>query len=756
MTTVAMELEELDFGYSPFLKEAKEYKRRIDPLNHYMQQAKAFLLKNNPTATEEEVKSFLNKNLRPDGLFPFKDPKVRYLEKNIYGDREIVEGTLSGYIKDSVKNRHLIAPTFTTYTHPDEKQSYLTDYIDKKVAARKVHKHAQFKAEMTGDYVLAAMENNNQNNAKVRLNSISGASCTPSTPIFRRTVHSTLTSNCRVTSGFANANNEKMLSGNRHYRTPQVTLNNIVSIINNTDYDQLERTMNEYGLHYPSSDVVFGFILRSSRQYWTNKLAEQEIKSYLDKLNRLELAAFLYTGDLYSISRLNGHFAKEMIRNFANPTQPTEELTPEIAGKYVGKFSEEIICLAVQIHRDYFKGIQPLNKTPQTGEYQYADMLPTLVATCLNISHMQQKYALFFDTFFRSNNVPASLAYLPESIRHSALMSDTDSTIFTVQEWIRWVKVAEVVEDKEDIDALLDESFEDDMLLADYFTLEGNAVFAVMVFFAVCTLKHILALMSANHGIEVKRMFQVAMKNEFKFEPFIPTFKTKHYFTQIHYQEGNIYKEPKMEIKGVHLKSSNAPVTVVKQAADFMENICTTVSTGNMIDLGTLLKEVADLERTILSDVDEGGHVYYRTGQVKGKESYTLDETKSNYRHYTFWNEVFGPKYGFSAPPPFSVVKVKTTLDNKARTQAWIQSIEDKELAQRLLDYMGKSEREHFGAFLVPRELFATTALPMEIVEHVDKRSMVSDICVLFYFILETLGIFMSNKNQTKLLSDFY
>ena len=71
MTTVAMELEELDFGYSPFLKEAKEYKRRIDPLNHYMQQAKAFLLKNNPTATEEEVKSFLNKNLRPDGLFPF-------------------------------------------------------------------------------------------------------------------------------------------------------------------------------------------------------------------------------------------------------------------------------------------------------------------------------------------------------------------------------------------------------------------------------------------------------------------------------------------------------------------------------------------------------------------------------------------------------------------------------------------------------------------------------------------------------------
>ena len=52
-----MELEELDFGYSPFLKEAKEYKRRIDPLNHYMQQAKAFLLKNNPTATEEEVKA---------------------------------------------------------------------------------------------------------------------------------------------------------------------------------------------------------------------------------------------------------------------------------------------------------------------------------------------------------------------------------------------------------------------------------------------------------------------------------------------------------------------------------------------------------------------------------------------------------------------------------------------------------------------------------------------------------------------------
>ena len=49
------------------------------------------------------------------------------------------------------------------------------------------------------------------------------------------------------------------------------------------------------------------------------------------------------------------------------------------------------------------------------------------------------------------------------------------------------------------------------------------------------------------------------MKNEYKFDVFVPTQVAKHYYASIGCQEGNLYKAQEPEIKGVHLKSSNAP-----------------------------------------------------------------------------------------------------------------------------------------------------------------------------------------------------
>src|SRR5690606_6568882 len=115
-----------------------------------------------------------------------------------------------------------------------------------------------------------------------------------------------------------------------------------------------------------------------------------------------------------------------------------------------------------------------------------------LASTVINIHQTIIDYKSFIECFFVTENVPASLAFFPTSIRRAALTSDTDSTIFTVQDWVKW-KTGKMLVDN-----------------------ETNAVAATMIFLAAEAVTHILARMSANFGIETKRIHQVAMKNEFK------------------------------------------------------------------------------------------------------------------------------------------------------------------------------------------------------------------------------------------------
>jgi hypothetical protein len=77
---------------------------------------------------------------------------------------------------------------------------------------------------------------------------MSGAMSSPSTPLHNKTGHSTLTSGCRNTTSFSNANNEKILTGNRHYYNVNIILNNLVFItskikLKDIENEEVKRTL---------------------------------------------------------------------------------------------------------------------------------------------------------------------------------------------------------------------------------------------------------------------------------------------------------------------------------------------------------------------------------------------------------------------------------------------------------------------------------------------------------------------------------
>ena len=708
---------------NPFILPIDNYRRTINPIGDYVDQAAHFIMKMN-NCTYDQAAIFVSKKLKDKSL-GIVDPKIKFFERKDNGDRHLTEGTLSSYISESVKKKDLIAPSMTTYISADVKESLLVTYIDDNVAGRSKAKKAEFAAKAAGKLETAKIKNLEQTNKKLSNNAISGAHVSKSTPLANKTAHSTLTSNCRSTSGYGNANNEKLLTGNRHYHNPAIVLNNIVSITTHTDYVALSEVIKKYNIYIPTTIDVVECITYSSNMYWKNNVYMLKIIEYIEKLSGIERAAFVYTGDLYHLRKHNEHLVRVFIDKLSTKVTSNPDITDSY--KFVKSSIEDHLILAHQICSEEMKG-----KGKDYDAIKDTQDLLTLASTTKNITDTLNNYGDLIRAIMVTNNMPASVAYFPESIRRAAITSDTDSTIFTVEDWVKW-------------------------FCGDYkFEQKHMSVAASCIFLASQAITHILAMMSANFGIQKKRLFQVAMKNEFKFDVFIPTNVAKHYFADISCQEGNVFKESESEIKGVHLKSSNSPKFITKKAAELMEGIMESIKKDGKIQIIPILKDIADIERSIFESIKKGELQFFRLGEIKNPDSYVKAAEESPYLYHLLWNKVFSDKYGTFSEPPYQAIRVATILESPTATKKWLAEMEDKELSERMVKWLAGYGKDKLPTLLLPVEAISANGIPKEILEIIDIRKIVYNLCKIFYLVLETLGFYICNDNITRLISDQY
>lgn len=694
---------------NPFLLDVKEYKRNINPIQQYIYQSTEYLM-TMTGKSYEECSSFVRNSLQNGSITQTRNPNVTYLQRKENGDREELQCSLTDYLKESINEGEIIAPTLTTYLPPHVKKSILVDYVDDNIKARGKAKKEYFVAKSKKQNVLAAFKNGEQTNRKLANNALSGAHVSAFTPLYNKTAHSTLTSGCRVTSGYGNANNEKLMNGNRHYWSSNVVMNNIVSIVTNTNYDLLKSVMDKYGIKYLSSTDALNCIEYSTKLYWNNSLEFTKIKNYLDKLTPIQLSAFVYTGDMYHLMLHNPIFVKTFIKELS--TKVTGNIDDAIS--VIKTLNEEYLNLGHQICSTETKG-----RGKDYEAFKDTTELKTLVLTTQHIDLVINKYADLIKCFWVSDNIPASVGYFPESIRRSALTSDTDSTIFTVQDWVIWYK-GEL-------------SFDE----------EATAVAASVIFLASQSISHVLAKISANFGVEEKRLFKIAMKNEYKFDVFVPTQVAKHYYASVDVQEGNVFKDYDMEIKGVHLKSSNAPKNITKQAERLMRFVVDEVKAGRKLRIKQILKDIGDTERHIKDSILKGETTYFRLSSIKSADSYSGPPNQSPYSRYLFWQEVFSRRYGDAPLTPFDTIKIPTILDNNTALKAWIESIADPEIKAKLSNWIVINKKTSYPTIYLSTEVVNSIGIPSEIKSIIDTRRIIIDLCNIFYIILESLGIYL-------------
>ena len=706
---------------NPFVKPASAYKRRISPVVDYIQDAARYvsIMTGDPY---EKCVDYVRTNLKPGGRFELKDPGVQYFQRLPNGDREKRQTPILDFLGDVIKENEIMSPSWVAYTHPTIMPSIIAGDTEDKIKLRSTAKKAMFAAEGRNPYVYT-LKKIEQGARKTSNNAYSGATCTPSTPLFNRSAHTSLTSTCRNTSGFGNANNEKLLSGNRHYRSYTIVVNNIISIINHTDYQALSAAIAEFDLKIPSAEEVMDCILYSTRLYWRNTIYENKLRTLVFKLEPLQRAAFVYTGDLYHLKMHNDSVLRDLIDNLSM------RIDGELADPWpiLKAANDEFVNLSHQICTSFMAG-KNKDYTLLTHEERC-----TLALTQMHIAKTVARYGNFFRVFFRTDNVPASVSYFPDSIRRVVPTSDTDSTIFTAQMWVIWFM------------GRLD------------FSPKGVAVQAAMTFLAANTIIHVLAVMSGHMNIEEKNIFRISMKSEYRFDLFCPTQIGKTYFATIGAQEGNIKAEPEREIKGVQLKSSNAPEVLNKRAEKMMCDIMDTVMAGNKISIVKILTEIADVERDVMASIKRGETTYLRRGSIKSPESYTAGPEESNYQNHTLWEKIFQPKYGSITPPPYNTAKISLTTKDHKLMAAWIASIPDRAIAERIGHYFLSKGKTEFTTFHAPIEVLKSSGIPAEIEMIVDYRKIVGELMNSFRLILGVLNYDVRwDPDNPTLISDTY
>lgn len=691
-----------------FIKPIDFYQRDLDPIKNSIEQNAYYVSKmTGKSITECEI--VIKQNLNNRELFKVNNPVVTYYERDDNEDKHKKECRLTEYFNDVINNEEILVPTFTSYLNTNKRKSLLVGFVDYNVARRSKAKKEAFKAKTDNKPEVYIMKNNEQSNMKLYNNAMSGGFATEGSVLNNPTAHSTLTSMVRMESSIANASNEKIIAGNRFYKDPDVTLFNVISICKNIDKDKLVSIMEKYNLYYPTKEDVIKCIRYSSDLYWKDIKGFKEIERFVDTLDDYERAGFVYTSDLYHIRVFNDSF----IRNFLGKL--SKKVTDKIYDDPISIINNTDPQITNTVHQICLKETKGKGKNYESIPLEDLNII---AATCENIYNTIRDYKDFIDVFFLTKNMPNSSGYIPNMIRRVVVLSDTDSTMFSIDEFVTWYFGKLIFND------------------------ESFALAVTVMYLASQCITHQLAMYSANINVERKKLFSIAMKPEYTFPVFAQTSVAKHYFTYKTVQEGNVFNEPEVEIKGVHLINSAAPKSLIKPAKEKMLEVLFKISNNEQISLVDEIKYVANIERKIIASLINGDIEFYKKSKIKNPEAYSRSEEHSPYVYHLLWEQVFADKYGKLELPPYDVLKIPTKVNNITELKRWLSLIADKDFASRLENWMTKNNKVSIPTIFISLDYIRAYGIPEEIKHIINIENIALELTIMNRMILETLGYF--------------
>lgn len=710
-----------------FTKNADNYFRDFDILKDGIEQYAIFL--NKATGIpKEHCLEWLKSKFKEGKDLKIVNGPIQVLRRDPQtGDRELIRIKFTNLIND-IKSRNLIlSPSFTALLPSSTRVSLSGIYMNRGKKKRAEYKNKQKMAERAGDSFLTETYKASQTKAKTDNNSLSGVRSMSNTPLYVRQAHPILTSGCRVAVSYTNAINERMISGNRHYWSPNIVLAEITATLQMVDLNSIDAIMRKYNLVAPSIEDCMACVTKGTEMYWYSENQTKFLRSIISNLSDLERSAYLYVNDLHHLSRVNPKFIDSLLLELSKPYTELPDDYAEQDVNYVKMLTgAQDIFLKTIVYRDIQHGGKSLEF--KEIEESYPDLYRRINNVAKNIREVMFKYDDFFYAFFMTRMLPLNISMLPEIIRRNVPGSDTDSSIFTVEEWTDRLVVAYPERDRVSM---------------------ANAI----VYLCTQSVDHAVALSCGNMGIEKKNMFITSMKNEFFFPILSLTNNAKHYFAYQQFKDGGLLPKLTEEIKGAGLKDSKLPANFKLMLKKFISNVMDAYLMNIDISIEDVFTDIYNLEIDIHNSIMEGKCDYLKRDTIK--ESYSKDKG-SKLIHARLWKVAFARKYG-EAPPPYRAIKLPLDTRKKNKLEEWILGIPDKVIAANIKMWLEDEDRESgVKMLLFPEYNLLAVGIPEEIRSVIDIRSTQLELMMPFYMVLESLGIFLKGKSIETIVSDFY
>lgn len=694
---------------NPFIREDSFYNNDLNPVQSYINQSAMFISKVQ-NIEYDKAKQFVVDSIKKSEA---KDPKVKFYFRKENGDKEIRETTLTNYIKTAITNKEVIAPSFTSYVSSKEKNSIHKDFVLGNLKSRSIEKKLAAKYKAAGDKNKASYHDIMQKVKKIFNNSLSGAYASKSTILFNPSAHYTLTSTTRSMASIGNSITEMFVAGNRLFSKPSDVMNYITAVITMVNLEDVKRIVDKYNLAIPTSQDLIGMIKYSSDIYWKSKKREKTIVDYLDRLDDYEKCAVMYVNDLYHIRKLNDGFTRTLLTKLFKKQIATGTPIDDI----LSSTPDFIFNLVHHICSDDLKGIEPNYKALKGNP-----LLEIIAATAESAYKVILEYEDFISVFLTAKVLPINIADIKQMTRRSIVLSDTDSTCGSYMEWVEW------------------------FFGKTEFSARATALSASVMTLTTQAVDHYLKVLAANMNVDMEIRNILAMKNEYFWETMTPANVSKHYFAGVNIKEGYVNTTPELEIKGVHLIAGNIPKKYKDMSKEMITGIINTITKNEKINLSYWISYVADIEREVIDAVLKGDVNILKPDKIKEENAYKLEWQKSPYYHYKLWTSVFSDKYGEADKPPYTAIKVNTTLSNEKKIKEFIETIKDEEIRSNFKNFLENNPKNSLGVFRLPHSILLNSGIPEELYSVIDIDRTVFDICNVFYVLLETIGFYKKSK----------
>ena len=497
---------------------------KISMVNDYIKDCTYIVSKANnitPERAVKIVKKIIDKCSEDKTI---QNPMINYYGKDQYGDRIEKSIKASKYFDKVIESGDIIVPSGTVYKDHKKKLSILADSTGKRVKARGILKKEAFLAEAKGDLSEYVLKETLQKAVKTKNNGFTGMYDNPHNPFYCPSNHSSLTSTTASVTSIGNSIGESMTAGNRIYTKPEVPINHIASLMTNTNLELVQQVIDKYDLYLPTVDDCMYIILKSTRFYWHSTEEEIKIRSVLDLLTGMERAVFCYVNDFYYLR----YFNDKLVRKIFKDTLGVKENLVSDPKAEMADTPEDVEILAKVICYDVMFDHATKKEIVSMKDELYPENKDKIASTAYNVKKQLSEYDDLIRAFFLTDNLPINIADIKMVVRGCTVLSDTDSTCSTYQDWVLWY-------------------FRRGTPL---FTSEEIGLSSFVLLMMSRTLAHSLELFSKRMNIKAPYTRLLAMKNEFYWKIMVYMNKTKHYYADTAIREGNVFGKTKLELKG--------------------------------------------------------------------------------------------------------------------------------------------------------------------------------------------------------------